>query len=266
MRIASAVLLLPACASALRLSVRAPAPRMASPTSAQDAASAVEADATPRASTLPGFAADALSTLQLSDPTTLPDAEREELAGAAAAGAALLFVSPLFDGNFLADLAISSVVGGAALGYCALRQDEVGTYARKAGSLPVVAASKAREIDAQLGLSAAVAEKMPGGGASLSMDDIKKYGVAGTVAYILTELAFWIVAFPVAAFALYNSAGHWPDLADGSDRAALFGFVFAGANLARLAVPLRFGAAFALAPWVDENIVTPVQAKFGKDD
>jgi len=31
-------------------------------------------------------------------------------------------------------------------------------------------------------------------------------------------------------------------------------------------VPLRFGAAFALAPWVDENIVMPVQARLGKDD
>jgi hypothetical protein len=33
---------------------------------------------------------------------------------------------------------------------------------------------------------------------ALSMDDVKKYGVAGTVAYVLTELAFWVVAFPVA--------------------------------------------------------------------
>ena len=32
-------------------------------------------------------------------------------------------------------------------------------------------------------------------GDGLSMDDIKKYGVAGTLAYILTELAFWAVAF-----------------------------------------------------------------------
>ncbi|KAI2503754.1 hypothetical protein MHU86_10735 [Fragilaria crotonensis] len=42
--------------------------------------------------------------------------------------------------------------------------------------------------------------KLPslGGGDSgegLSMADVKKYGVAGTLAYVLTELAFWAVAF-----------------------------------------------------------------------
>lgn len=90
----------------------------------------------------------------------------------------------------------------------------------------------------------------------LSMDDIKKYGVAGTVAYVLTELAFWIVAFPVASTALYQTTGHWPDvLNDNGDRAAVLGFIFAGANIARALVPLRFGAALALAPWVDENLI-----------
>lgn len=94
------------------------------------------------------------------------------------------------------------------------------------------------------------------GDASLSMADVKKYGVSGTVAYILTELAFWIVAFPVAAFALYQSSGHWPDVINETgDRAAVLAFVFAGANVARAFVPLRLGAALALAPWVDENLL-----------
>lgn len=91
---------------------------------------------------------------------------------------------------------------------------------------------------------------------SLSMADIKKYGVAGTVAYVLTELAFWIVAFPVAATAMYQSSGHWPDVVnDTTDRAAVLAFIFAGANIARAFVPVRLGAALALAPWVDENIL-----------
>ena len=95
-----------------------------------------------------------------------------------------------------------------------------------------------------------------GGLSSLSMDDVKKYGVAGTLAYVLTELAFWIVAFPVAAFALYQSTGHWPDVVNETgDRAAVLAFIFAGANVARAFVPLRLGAALALAPWVDENIL-----------
>jgi hypothetical protein len=90
----------------------------------------------------------------------------------------------------------------------------------------------------------------------LSMADVKKYGVAGTVAYVLTELAFWIVAFPVAATALYQSTGHWPDVFnDNTDRAAVLAFIFAGANIARAFVPIRLGAALALAPWVDENII-----------
>ena len=94
------------------------------------------------------------------------------------------------------------------------------------------------------------------GDTSLSMQDVKKFGVAGTVAYVLTELAFWIVAFPVAGFALYQSTGHWPDVINESgDRAAVLAFIFAGANVARLFVPVRLGAALALAPWVDANLL-----------
>ncbi|MBV5345563.1 MAG: hypothetical protein JZU63_08580, partial [Rhodoferax sp.] len=78
------------------------------------------------------------------------------------------------------------------------------------------------------------------GGVGLSMADVKKFGVSGTVAYILTELAFWAVAFPVASTALYRTTGHWPDVInDVDDRTAVLAFVFAGANIARLLVPLR---------------------------
>jgi hypothetical protein len=95
-----------------------------------------------------------------------------------------------------------------------------------------------------------------GGGGGLSMQNVKKYGLAGTVAYVLTELAFWAVAFPVASTALYQSTGHWPDVIhDTMDRTTVLGFIFAGANIARLLVPLRLGAALALAPWVDENLI-----------
>ena len=94
------------------------------------------------------------------------------------------------------------------------------------------------------------------GDSNLSMTDVKKYGVAGTVAYVLTELLFWALAFPAAATALYQSTGHWPDVVnDTGDRAAVLGFIFAGANIARAFVPLRLGAALALAPWVDENLI-----------
>lgn len=93
------------------------------------------------------------------------------------------------------------------------------------------------------------------GEGGLSMADVKKFGVSGTVAYIITELAFWAVAFPVASNALYQTTGHWPDVInDNTDRAAVLAFIFGAANIARLLVPVRLGAALALAPWVDENI------------
>jgi len=99
------------------------------------------------------------------------------------------------------------------------------------------------------------------GESALSMADVKKYGLAGTVAYVLTELAFWAVAFPVASTLFYNSVGHWPDVInDAGDRTAVLASVFAGANVARLLVPLRFGAALALAPWVDENLINRQKA------
>ena len=108
-------------------------------------------------------------------------------------------------------------------------------------------------VDGALGISEKVQAAAPEGGFSYA--NIKKYGVAGTLAYVITELAFWAVAFPVASTTFYNTAGHWPDFGDGSDRTAVLAFIFAGANVARLVVPLRFAAAFAIVPWVDENIV-----------
>jgi Protein of unknown function (DUF2499) len=102
---------------------------------------------------------------------------------------------------------------------------------------------------------------------SLSMADVKKYGIAGTVAYVLTELAFWVVAFPVAGTALYQSTGHWPDVInDTTDRAAVLAFIFAGANIARAFVPIRFGAALALAPWVDTNIISRISTLQSKSE
>ena len=97
---------------------------------------------------------------------------------------------------------------------------------------------------------------------AITYEDVKKFGVSGTIAYVLTELAFWAVAFPVAAALFTQANGHAPDLFNsGEDRAAVIASIFVGANVARLAVPLRFGVALAAAPWVDENIVQ----RFGGD-
>ena len=118
-------------------------------------------------------------------------------------------------------------------------------------------------VEEKVGVVEEQSEESNGEGGKLTMASVKKYGVSGTVAYVLTELAFWIVAFPVAAAALYNTTGHWPDLGSNEDRAALAAFIFAGANIARLAVPVRLGAAIALAPWVDENIIKKIKSTGG---
>lgn len=157
-------------------------------------------------------------------------------------GAAAYFVKY---GELALDLPFSPSVPASALVFALPPVAVAAQYAKRSGLLG--------------GADGAAGEQ---GGMSLSMADVKKYGVSGTVAYVLTELAFWAVAFPVAATVFYNTAGHWPDFGENADRAAVLGFIFAGANAARLAVPLRLGAAIALAPWVDENIM----ARFKSDE
>lgn len=46
---------------------------------------------------------------------------------------------------------------------------------------------------------------------NISMDDVKKYGAAGTLSYVITELLFWAIAFPTECIVYLNTAGHWPD-------------------------------------------------------
>merc|ERR1712107_45689 len=80
---------------------------------------------------------------------------------------------------------------------------------------------------------------------NITMDDVKKYGAAGTLSYVITELLFWAIAFPTEAFAFYQTQGHWPDFSKPEESAAVFGLVFAASNIARLLLPIRFGAALA---------------------
>jgi len=175
---------------------------------------------------------------------------QDATAAAMATGFVGFFALPTID-NIFADLFLSTVLAGVIGVVAGFREDGLGDAARTGGR------SVSKVVGTVAGPAIDKAKDLAGDG--LSMDDIKKYGVAGTLAYILTELAFWAVAFPVASTTFYNTAGHWPDFSDGGDRATVIGSIFLGANIARLAVPLRFGVAFAAAPWVDENIVK----KFG---
>ena len=200
-------------------------------------------------------------------------ADQDATIAAMATGFTGFFALPTID-NLFADLFLSTVIAGVIGVVAGFREDGLGDAARAVGG----GVSKA--VGTVAGPAIDKAKDLAGDG--LSMEDVKKYGVAGTIAYILTELAFWAVAFPVASTTFYNTAGqwptrtrtltpnrgsdpdphpipnqagHWPDFSDGGDRAAVIGSIFLGANVARLAVPLRFGVAFAAAPWVDENIV-----------
>ena len=89
-----------------------------------------EADEPPPASSLPDFATNLLQELELSDPTTLAKPQQDEVVGAAAIGALVVFLLPLVE-NVFTDLLVSSLVGAAPLAYLSLRRDDVGGYARQ---------------------------------------------------------------------------------------------------------------------------------------
>jgi hypothetical protein len=96
-------------------------------------------------------------------------------------------------------------------------------------------------------------------GGMKTMDRIKSAGVSGIIAYVATELGFWAV-YP-ALILLYNSGAHAADvgstaevIADPNAAAKFVGFSAAFITVARFAVPLRVGMAFALIPFVEKNI------------
>ena len=84
---------------------------------------------------------------------------------------------------------------------------------------------------------------------------IKSAGKAGAISLFLWEAAFWILAVPVCAVGYKQTTGHFPDFTDKSDLSVLGAEVFAFANAARFALPLRIGLAIGTIPFVQENIV-----------
>ena len=84
----------------------------------------------------------------------------------------------------------------------------------------------------------------------LSMADVKSFGVAGTVSYVIIELAFWALALPIAIGWYKVAEGTWLDLSNTADKAKLLGAGAVFINVVRLFVPLRLAAALALAPYV----------------
>ena len=86
----------------------------------------------------------------------------------------------------------------------------------------------------------------------LTFAAIKRFGVAGTLSYVLTELAFWALALPGAAFGYHASTGEW--LSWDTDRAQLAALAATFVTGVRFAVPLRMGVAFACVPAVQRAL------------
>jgi len=93
------------------------------------------------------------------------------------------------------------------------------------------------------------------------MGKIKSYGLAGTLSYIVTEIAFWAAAIPAAAFSYHSSTGEW--LSWSTEKTQLLGIAAGFISVVRFAVPLRMAAALALTPAMDKNIVQPFQKSQG---
>lgn len=122
------------------------------------------------------------------------------------------------------------------------------TYAKALAVVAVPTAAWTATVVASPSDGAGAGEE--GGG--LSMARVKSFGKAGTLAYVLVELAFWALALP-AAIGWYRVAeGTWLDLSDPGDKARLLGAGAVFINGVRLMVPFRLAAALALAPAVEK--------------
>ena len=100
--------------------------------------------------------------------------------------------------------------------------------------------------------SASGAEPDASSRAASTFASIKRFGVAGTLSYVLTEVAFWALALPGAAFGYHASTGEW--LSWDTDRAQLAALAATFVTGVRFAVPLRMGVALACVPAVQRAL------------
>ncbi|EOD15673.1 hypothetical protein EMIHUDRAFT_211236 [Emiliania huxleyi CCMP1516] len=92
----------------------------------------------------------------LLDPSTLSDAERQEVLAAAAAGTLLLLLLPVFDAGLAGDLSLSALFGGGAASVAALREGPAGQRLRDAARGAV---DKAVEVEKQYELGSQATAK-----------------------------------------------------------------------------------------------------------
>ncbi|CAM9275434.1 unnamed protein product [Chrysoparadoxa australica] len=84
---------------------------------------------------------------------------------------------------------------------------------------------------------------------------IKSLGVAGVIAYTLTELGFWGVSIPLGVLVEHQATGQWLDLTTPEGQQKVAAFSFSLLAVLRLLIPFRLALGIALAPWCDENII-----------
>jgi hypothetical protein len=98
------------------------------------------------------------------------------------------------------------------------------------------------------------------------MQKIKDSGIAGIVSFGVVQLAFWALSFPLVILAFCRVTGHFPDFGDSEDMAKLGAESFTFVNIARLAAPFRIGFALSLSPWIQANLIDPIQNKINKQE
>ena len=87
------------------------------------------------------------------------------------------------------------------------------------------------------------------------IEQIKKYGIAGGISYVLLEGVLWTVGAIGGVVIFYFASGHWPDVQNPEDLGKLGAEAFAYNNLITVTLPIRVSVAVGFAPTVDEQIV-----------
>mmetsp|Transcript_674 Transcript_674/g.2635 ORF Transcript_674/g.2635 Transcript_674/m.2635 type:complete len:263 (-) Transcript_674:122-910(-) len=153
---------------------------------------------------------------------------------------------PFDEDGFIFKLALWSAGGAALVKYGELLAGDAPFNPSYPAALGLVALSSAL-------ITYGITSKTEGA-PTLSMANVKSFGLAGTLSYVLVELGFWAIAFPLALSWYKVADGTWLDLSDPADKARLLGAGAVFINGVRLLVPLRLGAAIALAPTVEKAL------------
>lgn len=113
---------------------------------------------------LPSAVVDILKENDLKDPSAMSKQELDTFLATTAAGAGLLFLLPLFPSG-IADLLLSTLIGGGAAAYASLRKDAVGDAAQTVGENTLMAVDKVKDFEKENKVTETVKQKV---------DEVKK--------------------------------------------------------------------------------------------